>query len=100
MKEQNRLGIDGFRSRHSEGGSPARNLTSGEGGGNQSVMTLNFGRAGLLVARARFLLFVSLLLALVMLAAPVESPAQVSVGVSVTFGPPLLPVYAQPLCPG
>jgi hypothetical protein len=30
----------------------------------------------------------------------VHSFAQVAVGVSVRFGPPALPVYAQPLCPG
>jgi len=100
MKDKDELGIDDFRSRHSEEGLPAGNLTAGEGGGDQSVMTVNFGRPGRLVARARLSLFVSLLLALVMLAAPIASPAQVSVGVSVTFGPPLLPVYAQPLCPG
>ena len=29
-----------------------------------------------------------------------HSSAQVAVGVSVRFGPPALPVYAQPLCPG
>ena len=29
-----------------------------------------------------------------------HSFAQVAVGVSVRFGPPALPVYAQPLCPG
>ncbi|POA77628.1 hypothetical protein C1883_32095, partial [Pseudomonas protegens] len=26
--------------------------------------------------------------------------AQVNIGVSVSFGPPELPVYEQPLCPG
>ncbi len=45
-------------------------------------------------------LFVMLLLAVVMLAAPAVSPAQVSVGVSVTFAPPALPIYAQPPIPG
>src|SRR5574337_427311 len=45
-------------------------------------------------------LFVSILLAAAMLAAPVEAPAQVSVGVSVAFGPPALPVYVQPPWPG
>jgi hypothetical protein len=44
-------------------------------------------------------LFVYLLFAVVMLAAPAVSPAQVSVGVSVTFGPPALPVYEQPPIP-
>ncbi|MCL5023675.1 MAG: hypothetical protein M1497_09975 [Nitrospirae bacterium] len=45
-------------------------------------------------------MFVLLLLAVVMLAAPATSPAQVSIGVTVTFAPPALPIYAQPLCPG
>ncbi|HYL62598.1 MAG TPA: YXWGXW repeat-containing protein [Candidatus Methylomirabilis sp.] len=41
-----------------------------------------------------------ILLAIFMLALPVTSPAQVSVGISVHIGPPALPVYAQPICPG
>jgi hypothetical protein len=42
----------------------------------------------------------SLLLALVVFLVPAASFAQVSVGVSVRVGPPVLPVYAQPMCPG
>jgi WXXGXW repeat (2 copies) len=34
------------------------------------------------------------------LAMPTASPAQVAVGISVHIGPPALPVYAQPVCPG
>ena len=41
-----------------------------------------------------------LLIALGMLAMPAASSAQVSVGISVRVGPPALPVYAQPICPG
>ncbi|MHB8410962.1 MAG: YXWGXW repeat-containing protein [Candidatus Acidiferrales bacterium] len=41
-----------------------------------------------------------LLLAFVILAIPAASHAQVSVGISVRIGPPALPVYAQPICPG
>lgn len=41
-----------------------------------------------------------LLLAFVILAIPAASHAQVSVGVSIRIGPPALPVYAQPICPG
>jgi hypothetical protein len=101
MKEQDKLGMDVFRNRCSEEGSPARNLGAGECGGGQPVLTMavNIGRPGRPVTRARLSALVLFLLALVMLAAPVSSPAQVSVGVSVTFGPPPLPVYAQPLCP-
>ena len=40
----------------------------------------------------------SFLLALVVLATSTASFAQV--GISVSFGPPALPVYEQPLCPG
>jgi hypothetical protein len=41
-----------------------------------------------------------LLLALLSLAIPADTPAQVAVGISVHIGPPALPVYAQPVCPG
>jgi WXXGXW repeat (2 copies) len=42
----------------------------------------------------------SLLLAFVMLAVSVPAFSQVAVGVSVNFGPPAIPVYDQPVCPG
>ena len=82
MKERDEIGIDRFRSRHSV-----------------PPMTVNVGRPGRFAARALLSLFVLLLLAAVMLAAPIASPAQTSVSVSVTFGPPALPVYVQPPCP-
>jgi hypothetical protein len=41
-----------------------------------------------------------LLFAAAMLALPKTSAAQIAVGVSVRVGPPVLPVYAQPVCPG
>ncbi|HEV2304547.1 MAG TPA: hypothetical protein VGR93_03440 [Candidatus Acidoferrales bacterium] len=40
------------------------------------------------------------LLPFVILAIPATSHAQVAVGISVRIGPPPLPVYAQPICPG
>ena len=40
------------------------------------------------------------LLAVVTLTIPTVSHAQVAVGVSIRIGPPPLPVYAQPICPG
>jgi YXWGXW repeat-containing protein len=52
---------------------------------------------------ARFIRSISisfLLLGGLLLASPSESNAQITVGVAVTFGPPELPVYEQPLCPG
>ena len=44
----------------------------------------------------------ALALALAMFASPITPPAQaqVSVGISVNFAPPALPVYEQPPCPG
>lgn len=47
------------------------------------------------------LLFLALLVCLPMQArAAGNAGGQVSVGISVSFGPPPLPVYAQPVCPG
>ena len=46
----------------------------------------------------RFFGFVFVTLVLLSLAA--AAPAQVAVGVAVHFGPPAIPVYVQPLCPG
>jgi hypothetical protein len=40
-----------------------------------------------------------LLLALLILAIPAASRAQIAVGISVHIGPPALPVYVQPVCP-
>jgi YXWGXW repeat-containing protein len=45
-------------------------------------------------------LICSSLLAVGLLAIPVQSRAQVAVGISVRIGPPELPIYEQPLCPG
>src|SRR5215467_14111909 len=44
-------------------------------------------------------LICSLLLGIGLLAIPVQSMAQVAVDISVRIGPPLLPVYEQPICP-
>ncbi len=41
-----------------------------------------------------------MIVALAMVAMPASSSAQISVGVAVHIGPPPLPVYSQPLCPG
>ena len=46
------------------------------------------------------LLFFLLSLAAIFLLAPAPAPAQVAVGISVHVGPPALPVYPQPICPG
>ena len=47
----------------------------------------------------RTILF-GLFLALVVLSMSTASSAQIAVGVAVGFGPPPLPIYEQPLCPG
>ena len=47
----------------------------------------------------RFLAF-GFLLSLCYLMIPATASAQVAVGVSVSFGPPDIPVYDQPVCPG
>jgi hypothetical protein len=44
-------------------------------------------------------LLCSLFLAVGLLAIPASSRAQVAVGISVRIGPPILPVYVQPVCP-
>jgi hypothetical protein len=48
--------------------------------------------------KVHFILF--FVFALLMAAMPALSSAQISVGLSVHIGPPALPVYAQPVCPG
>jgi len=40
----------------------------------------------------------ALILAAVVLAMPTASPAQI--GVAISFGPPAIPIYEQPICPG
>jgi hypothetical protein len=46
------------------------------------------------------LMYAAMLFVLGMLAAAAPARAQVAVGVSVHVGPPALPVYEQPMCPG
>ncbi len=48
----------------------------------------------------RRLLFVVLMLTVSVLSLSTASSAQIGVGISVRIGPPALPVYAQPVCPG
>src|SRR5690348_9144247 len=54
-------------------------------------------RKGRIMRIARLLC--SLFLAVGLLAIPAPSRAQVAVGISVRIGPPVLPVYVQPVCP-
>jgi len=41
-----------------------------------------------------------LLLAVIILSFSAASFSQIAVGISVRIGPPAIPVYGQPLCPG
>ena len=76
MKEQDELGTDRSRSGYLGEELPTKNLAAEEGGGGRSVlpMSVNLGCPGRFSARALLSLFVLLLLAVVMLAAPVASP--------------------------
>src|SRR5579864_4792707 len=57
--------------------------------------------SGTLYASMRKVCLMPLLLLFAFIVAlPVSSSAQVAVGISVRIGPPALPVYAQPICPG
>jgi YXWGXW repeat-containing protein len=51
-----------------------------------------------MITSPRIVLFMMLLF--VVLAMSTTSFAQVAVGISVAFGPPALPIYDQPICPG
>jgi WXXGXW repeat (2 copies) len=59
---------------------------------------LDARHAGSLTVRTAALLIASLALLIVMLGTPAVCPAQIAI--SVSFGPPALPVYTQPFCPG
>jgi hypothetical protein len=48
----------------------------------------------------RGLIFGILMLAVSMLSLSTTSSAQIGIGISVRIGPPALPVYEQPICPG
>ncbi len=51
-----------------------------------------------IIPSVRSLLFAGIVLTLVVLTLPAPSAAQI--GIAIRIGPPGLPVYAQPLCPG
>jgi len=70
----------------------ARGASRVPGGANRDAI--------LSVARRALPLACALLVVFATLAAPAVSSAQMAVGVSVSFGPPAIPVYAQPPCPG
>lgn len=81
----------------------------GRNSASHSVLTLStpIGRIGgiqkltKVVTRMRkaSLIFL-LLIGIAVVTLPVAAHAQVAVGVSIRVGPPVLPVYVQPVCPG
>jgi WXXGXW repeat (2 copies) len=102
MKEE-KININGSWCKLSEGSSLSTESSPGEVTAN-SVRVANRGPQ-ILKGRGKWTrramvtsLLGSLLLVLAMLTAPAKSSAQVSIFVS--FGPPAIPVYAQPYCPG
>lgn len=103
MREQEKFGIDRFRSSYPERVSPAGGLERDAGDqtaeARRAPPVLSFGRLRRLAARIAICSAGSLLLAFLVVAAPAPSSAQVSVGISVTIAPPALPIYVQPVCP-
>jgi YXWGXW repeat-containing protein len=105
MRGQYEVRLDGFPHRPAEGGPTSRQFSRTNGASGQAAPTkfaarsVNIGRRGQLAARIAACSVGMLLLAFAMVAAPAVSSAQFSVGVSVSFGPPALPVYEQPPCP-
>lgn len=100
MADQERLRIDRVCS-----GSSKEKLSAGDSVSQRVNRTkfgllLNFERMGRLAVIIPICFAALLVLAVVMLAAPAASSAEVSVGISVSFAPPAIPVYEQPPCPG
>ncbi len=102
MREQDKSRIDHFGCTSSESGS----LSSEAGAdGNtprlaqRAAQRMNVRQTHPLRARIGACLVGLFLLFLAMLLLPAASSAQMAVGVSVSFGPPALPVYVQPPCP-
>ena len=106
MRERNEFTIDRVGCKPFEGGSlPTEPSQTGEAGDFPrtaacAAQPTKTKRAGLLGARIVVGAMASLLLLLGMLMAPPPTYAQVAVGISVSFGPPALPIYDQPFCPG
>jgi hypothetical protein len=90
MSGQDKRGIGHFRNSYAELTTWARRARS----------ALNLGRLARPAARVALCPAGALLLAVLVMAAPAPSSAQVAVGISVTIAPPALPVYVQPICPG
>jgi len=79
---------------------PNRFDSSREASGGGSPNTHTYLKSAWKSAGRPMACFMVLLAAAVMVAPAPVSAAQLSVGVSIRIGPPPLPVYAQPICPG
>jgi hypothetical protein len=103
VRERNELWIDHFSPSHSEGGPGKEFAESGVASGTAAAVPgrlANVGPSSRSGTRIVVRLLALLIMAIAMLAAPASSSAQIAVGISVSFGPPALPLYSQPFCPG
>lgn len=98
MEEKRNCRMDGFEGRILRIESRTVELCKPESA-KPPVQTVNTKRAVPLKRQIAAGVMGALLLLFGMLAMPATSSARVSVGVFVNFGPPPLPVYAQPPCP-
>jgi hypothetical protein len=105
MRERNELRFDCLPSRSLPSGSDCRDCAKSGVACNPTraaeagVQPSHTARPGRFTFRAAARAAVLLLLTLVMLGVPTRSSARVAIGVTVAFGPPALPHYAQPPCP-
>ncbi len=106
MAKESKYRMDRFESRGSRDGQSSLERTKLEAGedlpekAKGAVETLNSGKGVAVGKKIATSLIAAFLLAFGMLAVPATSSARVAIGISVNFGPPPIPVYAQPACPG
>ncbi len=106
MAKERNYRMNRFESRLSSDGQISLERTTlgaGEdlpGAAKDAVQKVNSGKGVAVGKRIATSLVAAFLLAFGMLAAPATSSARVAIGISVNFGPPPIPVYTQPPCPG
>lgn len=102
MRERNEFTIHRFSPSHSERGSSREFTEVGVASGNAAQVPARPANVGPLSRSGTNIVarwIVVLMIAVATLAAPASTSAQIAVGISVSFGPPALPIYSQPLCP-